>query len=285
MAEYSEHADTRCLAFVLGGGGARGALQVGALRALWEAGLRPDLLVGTSAGGANATYLALHGFSEGTLSSLEEAWRRAAEADLLPANYLWLTVRVLFSRMGIVNEHRFRRFFLELGVTPELRFGQLVHRAILVAADLHAGRPVLYGQDPAQSVLEGLLATTALPPWSYPLVKENGELLIDGGLVSNVPIEPALAQGATEVIALDLVDPRPIEPLDRGFGPFVIRVLTTVELRQIELELELAEVRGVKVRRIPLRGKKPIPVWDFTQVDALFKRGYDLATRAIASWK
>jgi len=38
----------KCLAFVLGGGGARGALQVGALRALFEAGFKPDLLVGTS---------------------------------------------------------------------------------------------------------------------------------------------------------------------------------------------------------------------------------------------
>jgi hypothetical protein len=43
-------------AFVLGGGGARAAMQVGALRALDEAGVQPDLLVGTSAGGINAAY-------------------------------------------------------------------------------------------------------------------------------------------------------------------------------------------------------------------------------------
>jgi len=51
------------LAFVLGGGGARGALQAGALRALWEAGLRPDLWVGTSAGAVNAAFLAVKGFT------------------------------------------------------------------------------------------------------------------------------------------------------------------------------------------------------------------------------
>ena len=55
------------LAFVLGGGGGRGALQVGALRALLEAGLQPDLLVGTSAGAVNATYLAMRGFNLETL--------------------------------------------------------------------------------------------------------------------------------------------------------------------------------------------------------------------------
>ncbi len=48
------------LAFVLSGGGARGALQVGALRALLEAGIKPDMLVGTSIGAANAALFALN---------------------------------------------------------------------------------------------------------------------------------------------------------------------------------------------------------------------------------
>lgn len=46
------------IAFVLSGGGSRGALQVGALQVLLEAGVRPDLLVGASAGVVNAAYLA-----------------------------------------------------------------------------------------------------------------------------------------------------------------------------------------------------------------------------------
>jgi predicted acylesterase/phospholipase RssA len=58
------------LAFVLSGGGARGALQVGALYALLEYGLQPDLLVGVSIGAANATYLAMNGFSKESLGIL-----------------------------------------------------------------------------------------------------------------------------------------------------------------------------------------------------------------------
>jgi len=103
------------LAFVLGGGGGRGALQVGALRALLEAGLQPDLLVGTSAGAVNATYLAMRGFNLETLESLEANWHAAAEADLLPANYLWLTVRLMFHHTGIYAGHRMRDFFISLG--------------------------------------------------------------------------------------------------------------------------------------------------------------------------
>jgi NTE family protein len=81
----------RTRAFVLGGGGARGTLQVGALRALLDAKIEPDLLVGTSVGAANATYLAVRGSSQDGLEGLDRSWGVAAEADLLPDNYLWLT--------------------------------------------------------------------------------------------------------------------------------------------------------------------------------------------------
>jgi len=72
---------TRSRAFVLGGG-AQGALQVGALRALLEAGLQPDLMVGTSVGAINATYLAVHGATLASLDGLIQAWHDAAAARL-----------------------------------------------------------------------------------------------------------------------------------------------------------------------------------------------------------
>ena len=69
------------LAFVLGGGGSRGALQVGALFALLERGLQPDLLVGTSIGAVNAAFLALNGFSKESLELLCGTWHKAAALD------------------------------------------------------------------------------------------------------------------------------------------------------------------------------------------------------------
>lgn len=273
------------LAFVLGGGGGRGALQVGALRALLEANIRPDLLVGTSAGATNAAFVAVRGLTPETLAELEAAWRDAAEADLLPANYLWLTVRMLFSRPRVQSHHRMRDFFIAHGLTPELRFADIRGpKLILVAADLNERRAILYGIDPEQSVLEGLLASTTIPPWTHPLEVED-HLLMDGGAVSNLPIEPALAQGATEVIALDIADPRVTESDEHGFGPFVAKLVATVEQRQIELELALAEARGVPVHRIVLRAATPTALWDFSQPDALIARGYEIARREIARWQ
>lgn len=274
----------KCLAFVLGGGGARGALQVGAIRALVERGYLPDLLVGTSVGAVNATFLALNGLSPESLDRLAEAWRSAISADLLPSNYLWLTVRALFNRPATYPAHRLRAFFVAQGLSPEMRFRDIRGaRLVLVAADLSTGRPVLYGADLQQSVLEGVLASTALPPWVAPLEKD-GQLLIDGGVISNLPIEPALSQGATEIIALDLVDPRGVSSSVPGFGPFIYRLLTTVEQRQVNLEKALAAARNVPVRHLSLLGDTPVAVWDFRHTEQLIARGYENALQEIDSW-
>jgi len=282
--EKSGRGKRHYLAFVLSGGGARGALQVGALRALLEAGFYPDLLVGTSIGAVNATYLAVQGFTAEGLAGLETAWRDAAGADLLPANYMWLTVRVLFKRAGWRPHHRMRDFFIAHGLLPDLRFGDIQGvRLILVAADLNTGRAVLYGADPQQSVLEGLLASTALPPWVHPLEK-NGQFLMDGGVVSTLPIEPALAHGAREIVALDLADPREVPVQAHGFGPFLGKLMNTVAQRQIELEMALARAQGVPVRHLPLQAEWPVPIWDFGHTEALMAQGYSTAWLEIAQW-
>jgi len=271
----------RQLAFVLSGGGSRGALQVGALQALLEAGLHPDLLVGTSIGAANAAFLALNGFSQPSLEQLVEVWHDAARADLMPANYLWLTVRSLFGRPSTYPAQRMRDFFLRHGIKPELRFRDLQQiRLILVACDLNCGRPVMYGQNMEDSLLEGVVASTALPPWVTPIEK-NGQFIMDGGTVSNLPIEPALAAGATEIIALDLLDPREVPVEGHGFGPFLGRLTYTVEKRQSDLEMALATARGIPVTHIHLLGKEIIPMWDFQHTNELIDQGYQIAQAEI----
>lgn len=273
------------LAFVLGGGGARGAMQVGALRALHEAGYRPDLLVGTSIGAANAAYLALHGFTPGGLAKLEQMWREAAQIDLLPSNYLKLTVQFLLSTVGVGPQRTvIRDFFASHGLSPDLTFGDLAGpRLILVATDLSRCDSVLYGRDPGQSVFEGLLASTAIPPWVSPLAVED-RMFMDGGLISNLPIEPAMAQGATRIIALNLADPRDIDPEASGLGPLITKMIVTVEFRQIYVESALARARGVPLLFLNLRSENPIPIWDFRQSEELIEHGYRLARRRISRW-
>lgn len=274
-------------AFVLGGGGARGALQAGALRALLEAGIRPDMLVGTSVGALNAAFLAIYGVNLEAVDALDEVWREAARADLLPVNYLWLTVRILFNRPDAYPANHLHNFFVAHGLSPEMRFGQIKDISLyIVAADLNATQAVLYGTDPDRCVLDALIASTALPPWVRPLETE-GRLLIDGGVVSSLPVEPAISLGATEIVALDLADPRGAPPMTatNRFGPFLARLLNTVEQRQIGLELALARARRILLRHIVLRPDQPLPLWDFGRTEELLAKGYELARREIDTWK
>ena len=273
------------LAFVLSGGGARGALQAGALRALLEADIRPDMLVGTSAGAVNAAYLAVHGVNLASVESLAQAWHGAVSSDLLTPNYVWATLSTLFNRSGRGGYERMRSYFIAHGLAPELRFGDLQGvRLIIVAADLNCGCPVLYGTDPQHLVLDAVLASAALPPW-VPPIERDGQLLIDGGLISNLPVEPAVTQGATEIIALDLADQREIPAEARGWLPLLSKLRNMAERRQTELELEVAAARSVPVRRVELQCVSPVAVWDFERADELISRGYEITRRSIDSWQ
>jgi NTE family protein len=272
------------LAIVLGGGGSRGAMQVGAMRALLEVGYQPDLVSGTSIGAANGAFLAVHGYNPQGIRRLEEVWRSTVNQDLLPTNLWWNTMHAFFDHSNGFSQKRIRQFAIDNGLAPELRFEDLLEvRLYPVAADLNAGCPVIFGVDPQESVLESVLASMSLPPWMAP-AKRNGRYLVDGGAVSNLPIEAALQQGATEIIALDLLDPIELAEPANIFSDFFIKLDKTVENRQAQLELELAEARGVPVRRIVLTGEKPVPLWDFRQSVALIERGYLLTCQAIATW-
>jgi NTE family protein len=279
----------RNLAFVLGGGGARGAMQVGALRALFEAGIQPGLLVGTSIGAANSAMLALWGMNLAGIEALELAYQQMADARLMDPNlakFAWSTVS---GRPNLRGSQYAREFLIDAGFSPELRFGQIqgVHLAT-VAADLHTRQPFIYGLDPEQSVLEGVLASTAIPPWFAPIEKD-GHCLIDGGALSNLPIEPALALEATEIIALDLSDPGRL-PEDSyssnsNNNPYVKHLISAVAQREIALELELAAARNVPVRYVRLTSSPYVQTWDFSTHRDLFKIGYETMKNEISQWQ
>ncbi len=272
------------LAVVLSGGGARGALQVGALRALVETGFQPQLLVGTSVGAINAVYLGLHGWNLPAVANLQQVWRRAATAELLPANYFWLTMRSLLRINRTEGEARLRSFAASAGVTAETRFGDMQGiRVLVVATDLSRGGLAVYGDDPQTRVMDAVIGSAAVPPWVAP-VQHDERILVDGGLVSNLPIQAALLNGASEIIALDLHDARILNQASNSIGSFLIRLLAINQRRLTELELELAAARGVPVRHISLMPTRAVAFWDFARTPALIETGYQVALSEMARW-
>lgn len=271
------------LAFALSGGGSRGALQIGAMYALLEYGLQPDLLIGASIGAVNATFMALKGYSKVSLDSLASAWRMANATDLMPANYIWLTVRAMFNRSSNDPSRRLRDFFIAQGVAPGLSFKEIIQpNLVIISADLNTGKPILHGEQPEDNVLDALLLSTALPPWFMPVRKED-RYLMDGGVVSNLPVEPALKLGATEIVALDLIDSRELLGVGDGVRGFLDRLIFSVERRQLDLELQLAEARGIPILYLGLTGEIPVPIWDFTHTDELISQGYAITRQIVDS--
>jgi NTE family protein len=274
----------KCTAFVLGGGGSHGALQVGALRALIESGIVPDLLVGTSIGAVNATGLALWGADRNGVDALERAWQSVAGARILEPRFRWLLLRCVMGRISGRAREKVIRHLALFGLRSDLRFGDIAGiRLALISADLASGRPVIYGRDPDDFVAEGLLASIAVPPWFAPLHK-GARVIVDGGALSNLPIEPAMQMGATGIFALDL-DDSSVPPADSLSAiQYVGKFIYSISRRYVYLETALAEALGVPVRTIEFRGLARKPIWDFSDHRRLIRAGYDKAKRQIAGW-
>ena len=274
----------KSLAFVLGGGGARGALEVGALRALFEAGIKPDLLVGTSIGAVNAAGLALWGVNLAGIEALEQLYQRMQDSKLLDPRLLQFAWNAVSRRPNHRASHYAREFMIAEGITPEIYFGQINSvRLATVAADLQTGKSIIYGMDPAHSVMEGVLASIAIPPWFAAIEKED-QYIIDGGVVSNLPIEAAIKMGATEIIALDVHDPAVASSANQIVDPLLTKLAFAIIKRELHLEMELAAAHGIPVHHVSLRSSPPVQTWDFKTHRDLFQVGYDIMKNEMSRW-
>jgi NTE family protein len=174
-------------AFVLSGGGSLGAAQAGALQALFEAGITPDVVIGCSVGALNAAYVAV----EPTLSranELENVWR-AMSRDLVFPDGRFTVARRLAGRADHLYSDHGLRGVIERSIP--------VH---VVTTDLRAGEPVWWTNgDP----LEVLSASACLPGIFTP-VPLAGSVHVDGGVSCPVPTQRALDLGAARVWVLDV---------------------------------------------------------------------------------
>ncbi len=274
----------KCTAIVLGGGGSHGALQVGALRAILEAGIVPDLLVGTSIGAMNAAGLALLGVDIDGVDNLERTWNEVSNAQILDPRIMQLALRAMAGHPSDRSLKRVVNYLTSLGITQDLCFRMLPwSRLALVSADLKTGQTVIYGQNPDDPVLEGLMMSIAIPPWFLP-VQKDGQMIMDGGALSTLPIEPALRMGATEIIALDLDNAASKSKQSLAVAQYFDQYLYALNRRHVYLETALAHAQGVQVRFIDFQGMTKVPIWDFRDSQAMIQSGYEAANRVIDEW-
>jgi NTE family protein len=181
-------------AFVLAGGGSLGAVQVGMLTELLATGLRPDLIVGVSAGALNGSFLA-HDCSPATVERMAQLWVRVRTRDVLGLSWASL-LGVIGLRNHLAHAQGLRRLLERELLTRQFEKTQVP--LFVVAADQQTGDEVLLATG---EILEAVLASTAIPG-VFPAVTLAGRTLVDGVIATGTPIATAVRLGATRLIVM-----------------------------------------------------------------------------------
>ena len=281
--------------FVLSGGGALGAMQVGALRSLLEHNVLPDALVGCSVGALNAAHIA----REVSLDQVEHVagiWRQVSRRIVYPGGRMSVLWRIATGQDSLHDNRAFYQFLQDSGCTPALTFGACSGARLYVTATvLRSGRMHVFGDSPNDRLLDALMASTALtplhPPWEI-----NGERYVDGGTVTPLPLRVALDRGATEIWALHLLDERGRDaeaeaqsavaqsagagglgdPPVHGVAGHINKAVNTMLRLQVEHDLHLiSDDRRVKFHHVALVAPHRIEPTDFSQAEALMEAGYE----------
>ncbi|MBD3392833.1 MAG: BamA/TamA family outer membrane protein [Chitinivibrionales bacterium] len=278
------------VALIMSGGGIRGLAQVGVVRAFEEAGIRPDLVVGTSMGAIVASL-----YCAGYPADSIEAIAKSVDWNELFSNSAQRR-QMLVSQKSEPVDYLFEMRFKE-DLTPvlpkSLSYGQacydllsprlapaLFHAAgdfdslaipiRVVATDIVSGQRVVFSRG---SLATAVRASCGVPIAFSPVAIDT-MLLLDGGLSANIPVEPALEMGARYIIAVDVTSPM----WKRGDIDNPVRLYDQIVAigiaKQKEIERKLADVVIIP----DLAGYRNT---DFTAIDSVIERGYEAAREDI----
>lgn len=258
------------VAVVLSGGGPLGALQVGALKGLFEHGVRPDMVVGTSVGSMNAAFLAFNPTAEG-VKEMERHWRAFTEDDLFPGGRF----RAAWARMFVRGNRLYESSGLKSLISAHLGADTTIEQAEIplgiIATDLETGAERVFTTG---SLVDALLASAAMPG-VYPPVEIEGRLYTDGGVANNVPIAPAVEMGATTLYVLNSTSHtnqrRPlVRPMDYFFHGFT---LARAQRLTIDLRLYADKVNLVMIPTPPFDFFVPFASMEYTSklIDLAYK--------------
>lgn len=270
------------LAVVFSGGGNYGALEAGALEVFLEAGLRPGLWAGTSAGGLNAIMMASNPTLDGA-RQLEDLWRKARPVPQGGASVFTATRRFATGMESLFPNEPIMEFIksnLPAGCrTFEDVYRRTRQRAFAVAVEYPGNVIRVFGEQREDRLLDGAMATSALPPYFPPW--QTGSLrYLDGGIAANLPLRVAVEHGAEEILAMNIQG-----DIIMMEGSGIINIsgfaLGAIVGQLTANQLEWARHAGVRVHFLRLDAG-PVRPWDFTQADALIDRGRQLARTFLA---
>ncbi|HEU4560173.1 MAG TPA: patatin-like phospholipase family protein [Longimicrobium sp.] len=263
---------------VLGGGGMKGVAHIGVWKALDEAGIRVDAVIGTSIGALIGCSLA-GGFGWRELTKIARA---LTKDDIVSINRR----AVLFG--GVREEAVFDGAHYRGWIDRNLPLKSFVDARFPVrvnAVSLVSGQERWFGTgvDTETSVVDAVYASCAIPIY-FPPLKLNGDVLVDGGVMDVLPIRHAAEWAAERVIAVDVgseITPPAGDYFERGMIAIHDRVLT-LNLQQQRVRAQEDEWTGPPLLRIrPRIGH--LGGWDFDRTQFFLEEGYRAAREALRS--
>jgi NTE family protein len=238
-------------AFVLGGGGRLGAAEVGMLGALCDAGIRPDLVLGTSVGALNGVCIAADPTPDG-VATLEALWASAEHRAVFGGGIVDRLRHLAANRTSLHSNEPLERLLHE-AVDVE-RLEDLPVRFQCVAACIETARATWFERGP---LVPAVLASCAVPGL-LPPVRIGEHHYLDGGIVDSIPVRRAVELGATEIHVLQVGRiERPLEPPRR---PQDVATVAFEIARRHSFSAAMADLpEHVRVHVLPTGAEPPAP--------------------------
>jgi NTE family protein len=258
------------VAFALSGGGNLGPMQAGTVVALMEAGIRPDLLVGTSVGALNAAFLASRPGRTGA-DELMAAWAGLRRRQAVRISVLGAFGGFLGFRSHLLSDQSLRQ--LIRAWIPIERIEDARIPLAVTATDALTGECVLFTSGPTE---EALVASAAIPGL-FPTVAIDGRWLVDGSLSANQPIRQAQQLGAEEIYVISTRTAARVRP-PRGAIAVAMNSVSLVTSRMAREELaeatRVAEATSGRIWVVPTSEPEAPGPFDFRRSGQLARDAY-----------
>lgn len=260
---------------VLGGGGTKGIAHVGAWRAITEAGLAVDEVVGTSIGSLIGSLIA----HEMPLDEMERRARLLRKEHIIGVNR-WAMMFNGIRQKSVFRAYPFRGFLEE--VIPVRRFEELALPLSVNAVDLETGLAEWFGAGGRGdvSIAEAVYASSALPMF-FPPAFIAGRHFVDGGVAEVLALSRAKERGADLVIAVDVGAGAAKDALDivsKGMVAIQHRVMDIVTYTRRQARLQLWAGPRLVYIRPRMDGYS---TFDFDATDYFLEEGYRAASETL----
>ncbi len=242
------------LGLILSGGGAKGMAHVGVLKAMEEAGLRPDFIAGTSMGSIVGGLYAL-GYSADEIDRIlrEVDWDQLLSNEV-PLNYIAFEEKEYYDRYLLEFPMQGFRPKIGTGLIRGQMLSELMHYYFwpahqydhfddfpipfrCVATDVKNGQPLVIESGPMPAALRASMAI----PTAFTAVYRGDTLLVDGGVLNNFPVELAQARGMDYIIGVN-VGTDPEAELPEDMSNILMRLAMLESTEKLKSQIEACDI-------------------------------------------